>query len=276
MLWIAAVAGVLLAGVAARAPSYGAPPDAPAPAASEVGEEAAEASTGDSMSWEWIVQSGGWLMYVLGGLSVLTVTLVIYFFVVLRNNQVTPRNLHRELIQRIRSGAIEEARKTCEYYPCPLSAVALAAIDHTRNIPEENASLLKDVMEGEGSRQSESLQGQTQYLLDIAVVSPMIGLLGTVFGMLRAFSSVALDVAKAKPVVLAEGVSQALVTTAFGLIVGIPAMMFYAYFRRKVSRQVSVLEAASADILTALLSRQSGLESPAGDAMGTLLSEESR
>ena len=84
----------------------------------------------------------------------------------------------------------------------------------------------------------------------------MIGLLGTVFGMLRAFGSVARDIASAKPVVLAEGVSQALVTTAFGLIVGIPAMMFYAYFRRRAAKQISHLEAASTDILTALMSKR--------------------
>jgi len=92
-------------------------------------------------------------------------------------------------------------------------------------------------------------------LQDIAVISPMVGLLGTVFGMLRAFSSVALNEAAAKPVVLAQGVSQALITTAFGLIVGIPAMMFYAYFRRKAAKQVSHLESAAAEVLTALLGK---------------------
>lgn len=217
------------------------------PGAAPLGEE--------GMSWQWIMESGGWLMYVLGLMSVVTVTLVIYFFVVLRGAQIAPRELQRELVHRIRTGTLEEARKTCEYQPCPLSAVTLAAVDHFRSVPHRNPSLLKDIMEGEGSRQAESMLGQTQYLLDIAVVSPMIGLLGTVFGMLRAFSSVALDIAAAKPVALAHGVSQALVTTAFGLIVGIPAMLFYAYFRRRASKQVAALEAASADVLTALLSR---------------------
>ena len=108
----------------------------------------------------------------------------------------------------------------------------------------------------EGGRQAETIQGQTQYLLDIAAVAPMVGLLGTVFGMLRAFSSIALDIAKAKPILLASGVSQALVTTAFGLMVGIPAMMFYAYFRRQSSKMVSHLESSSSDVLTALLSKR--------------------
>ena len=214
---------------------------------------AAGDGVGESMSWRQVLRSGGWLMYVLAGLSVLGVAFIIYFFAVMRAGQVAPRALHREVVEKIRAGAVDDARRVCEYRPCAFSAVVLAALDYMRSIPEADPTLLKDVAEGEGSRQAEALQGQTQYLLDIAVVSPMVGLLGTVFGMLRAFSSVALDIANAKPVVLAAGVSQALITTAFGLIVGIPAMMFYAYFRRRSAMVVSHLESASTDVLTALL-----------------------
>ncbi len=64
------------------------------------------------------------------------------------------------------------------------------------------------------------------------------------------------DIAQAQPIVLAEGVSKALITTAFGLIVGIPAMVFYAFFRRKSAKVISHLESASADILTAVLSKR--------------------
>jgi biopolymer transport protein ExbB len=83
----------------------------------------------------------------------------------------------------------------------------------------------------------------------------MLGLLGTVMGMLKAFGSVATDVASAKPVVLAAGVSQAIVTTIFGLLVAIPAMVAYAYFRRRASRQIAALEAASTALVTAVTSR---------------------
>ena len=72
-------------------------------------------------------------------------------------------------------------------------------------------------------------------------------------GMLRAFNAVALDIAKAKPMILAAGVSQALITTAAGLLVGIPAMIFYSYFRGRSSRLIASLEAVSADLLGELL-----------------------
>jgi biopolymer transport protein ExbB len=85
----------------------------------------------------------------------------------------------------------------------------------------------------------------------------MIGLLGTVVGMLQAFNAVALDLAKAKPMLLAGGVSLALITTVAGLIVAIPAMIAFAYFRNRASGLVARLEMASTDLLTHLLGRVS-------------------
>lgn len=211
---------------------------------------------GETMQWREIIEYGGVVMYVLGAVSVLTLAFVFYFAVVLRNAQVAPRPLFRELIEKVGGGMFDDARRACEYRPSPLSHVTMAALEHVRSVPNVDPVMLKDIVEGEGSRQAESIQGQTQYLLDIAVVAPMIGLLGTVFGMLRAFSAVALDIAQAKPIVLAAGVSQALITTAFGLIVGIPAMVFYAFFRRRAAKVVSHLESASLEILTVLLSKR--------------------
>ena len=220
-------------------------------------EAVADGTAAHVLTWQEILKSGGWPMLILGFISILLVAFVIYFFVVLRLPQVAPGALHRVLLESIRSDSLDGARKACEYRPCPLASVGLAAMDYVRDVAEVNPTLLRDVIEGEGARQGESFMGQTQYLLDIAVIAPMVGLLGTVFGMLEAFSAVAYDVAKAKPVYLASGVSQALVTTAFGLIVGIPAMAFYAYFRRQASRMVSHLESASTEIMTALLGRRS-------------------
>ena len=209
------------------------------------------------VDWLQLMSGGGWLMIVLGIMSILTIAFVVYFLVVLRPSQVAPDSLHRLLVETISSGAVDDARKACQYRPCPLSAVAMAALNYVRTMGDADPPLLKDVVEGEGGRQAVTIQGQTQFLLDIAVIAPMVGLLGTVFGMLRAFRSVALDIASAKPVVLAEGVSLALRTTAFGLVVGIPAMIFYACFRRRASKLISYLEAASTDVMTALLSRRS-------------------
>jgi biopolymer transport protein ExbB len=192
----------------------------------------------------------------LGLLSVLTLAMIIYLLVVLRKNQVVPEPLRSELMEKLRAGELEDARRLCGFRRGPLSAVVLSAIDHIKSMPEMEPMLLRDVVEGEGSRQSESIQGQTQYLMDIAVVAPMIGLLGTVFGMMIAFNAVSDQIAVVRPTALISGVNKAMVTTAFGLVVGIPAMMFYAYFRNRATKLVVLLETASAELFTTLLSRR--------------------
>lgn len=249
VLVVLSVAGAIGLGWLCSAVAQTAPAVVPAAVADTSGSLGPRA-----MSLGQIMRTGGGVMYVLAGASFLTVAFVVYFFATIRVAHVVPRFLHRELVEKIRAGSLDDVRRACEYRPCALSSVVLAAIDYIRSSPEVNPELLKDVMEGEGARQSDSIQGQTQYLLDIAVLSPMLGLLGTVYGMLQAFNAVALEGAVARPVMLASGVSRALVATAFGLIVGIPAMAFYGIFRRKASKVVSYLEVASVDVLTALSS----------------------
>ncbi len=189
-------------------------------------------------------------------LSIFALALIIYFLVVLRKGQVVPELLRRELMEKLQSGNMEDARRLCSFRGGALSAVVLSALEHLKNIPDADAMLLRDVVEAEGARQAESIEGQPQLLMDIAVVSPMIGLLGTVLGMMMAFNAVADQVAIVRPTALVAGVNDAMLTTAIGLIVGIPAMMFYAYFRRRASRLISMLEVASGELVMTLLSRR--------------------
>jgi len=192
----------------------------------------------------------------LGVHSVLTLAMILYLLVVLRKGQVVPEPLRSELMEKLRAGDIEDARRLCGFRRGPLSAVLLTALDHMKSMPDIDPMLLRDVVEGEGARQSESIQGQTQYLMDISVVAPMIGLLGTVFGMMIAFNAVSDQIAVVRPTALIAGVNKAMITTAFGLVVGIPAMMAYAYFRNRSAKLVSLLETASAELFTTLLSRR--------------------
>jgi biopolymer transport protein ExbB len=208
---------------------------------------------GMSLREAW--RCGGWIMWVLAGGSVIGLALSLYLFWTLRTSQMTPPSLLSELLMTVKSGDLAAARRACEARPSPLARIALTAFDHLRNTTATEPALLRADVEAEGIRQAEAIQGETQLLLDLSVIAPMLGLLGTVLGMLKAFGSVATDVASAKPVVLAAGVSQAIVTTIFGLLVAIPAMVAYAFFRRRASRQIAALEAASTALATAVTSR---------------------
>lgn len=225
-----------------------------------IAQEAATAAAGApatanayGMSFRQAWACGGLIMWVLAGLSVFALALVFYFLTTLRTNAVSPYNLLSDILQQVRANDLNEVRRLCDRRPCPLSSVVLASLDCLRNVPSCDMTLLRSATEAEGSRQADAIQGQTEFLLDVSTISPLLGLLGTVVGMLRAFGSLATDVASAKPVVLAAGVSQALVTTVFGLIVAIPCMGFYAWFRRRASRQISNLEAASSEVMTAII-----------------------
>lgn len=211
------------------------------------------AEPGQAMTLGELFDKGGSLMYVLSALSVIGVAMILYCFAVLRRETVLPASFRRDVLSRIGAGKWEEVRALCQDTPSPLSEIALAALEYSQAAPTLDATMLKEVVESEGTRQAGEIQGQTQYLLDVAVIAPMVGLLGTVFGMIKAFNVVALDLAKAKPMLLAAGVSEALITTAAGLIIGIPVMAFYAFFRGRAARLVSLLESAAGDILTAFL-----------------------
>lgn len=203
-----------------------------------------------------MLSRGGLVMVVLGLMSVVGLALVIYFFVILRRSQVVPALLKDDVLDKLEAGEWADARSACGYKPCAFSEVAISAIDYARSGDQPDPALLKDVIEGEGGRQALIIQGQTQYLFDLAVLAPMVGLLGTVFGMIHAFNAVALDLTKAKPMLLAAGVGEALVATAAGLIVGIPTMAFYAFFRNRAARIIAELEVASGQVMNVLLSKR--------------------
>ena len=121
--------------------------------------------------------------------------------------------------------------------------------------PKAVAEIVKRVAaakdhEAEGARIAREANAAVDWLADVAAIAPLVGLLGTVLGMFKAFGGIASDVAAgAKPVVLAQGVSQAIVTTILGLAVAIPSLVAYAVMRRRAAKRISELEAAAEEVL---------------------------
>lgn len=220
--------------------------------AQEAVAPAAESIAPQLMTLRQIIETGGWLMYVLGAMSIAVVALILYFILALRREQVVPAALLERVRADIRAGRLVEAEAACRANSSAMASILAAALEYAIRSPKPDPGLLREIVEGEGGRQATMIQNQTQYLLDIGVIAPMVGLLGTVMGMLTAFNAVALDLAKAKPMLLAGGVSQALITTVAGLIVAIPAMIAYAFFRGRTSRLISDMEKSAAEQITLL------------------------
>ena len=229
--------GWLLAATAARAGT-----DAAGPAA-------------EMLTTAEILRMGGWLMYALAGLSVLGLALIVYYAMVLRARNVAPAAQALRLRELLKEKRGRDARELCAQQPTALAAVAAAGLDFLRENPAAKPGILKEVMESEGARQAGRMQNMIHYLLDLSAVAPMVGLLGTVLGMLKAFNSVAFDLAKARPMELAAGVGQALITTIAGLIIAIPAMIAYAWFRGRVIKLIGQMEGSATDLLAIMENR---------------------
>jgi biopolymer transport protein ExbB len=200
-----------------------------------------------------IFARGGILMYPLALLSILTLAMIIYFGIIMQRQQMIPARFVTALQGLIREGKLSEARALCHTSTCAVAAVLESAIDYSiRCGGRPDSGLLREIIEGEGARQATLMQNQTQYLQDIGVIAPMIGLLGTVWGMLKAFNAVAIESVGARPIQLAGGVSLSLITTAGGLAVAIPAMAGYFFFRNRAAKLTAELEVTAAKLLLEL------------------------
>lgn len=198
--------------------------------------------------WQ-VVLSGGPVMIPLGILSVIAVMLVlIYLFTMRRGAVVTKRYMATAdalLRKRDYLGLLAISNRHRE----AVARIMQRTLDFVTQHPEATITQAREIAETEGTRQAAALNQRIAYLADIGTIAPMLGLFGTVLGMIKSFSVVASDIVASRPIMLAEGVSEALVTTATGLVIGIPAMAAYAFFRGRVQSLIAELEAASTQLM---------------------------
>ena len=194
-------------------------------------------------------QYGGPLMWVLAALSVLALAKIIVLIIAHRRGSLSPRALVSDVFSRLQAKDYGETRRLCDRRPCAFATLVLAALDAVRGTPAGVKPPVAQAVETAGSHVAERLQASVDWLADLAAIAPLVGLLGTVLGMFQAFGGIANDLAaNARPVVLAQGVSQAIVTTVFGLVVAIPCLLAYAFLRRRTARRIAGLESLAVDL----------------------------
>ena len=187
--------------------------------------------------------------------SVVAVTLIIYYFLALRGSRVATDAFRRTAAEAIRKGDLAGLAEAARQEPQALARVVESALAFAAANPEASGAAIREVAQAEGNRQSAALTQLAVYLMDVGVLAPMLGLFGTVVGILRSFGSIASEATPMRTMLLAGGVSQALVATAAGLVVGITSMFFYSWFRGRVQALISDLEAAATPLVGALLAR---------------------
>lgn len=214
--------------------------------------------------YELIKNQGGPIIYPLAVISVVTVVLIFFFFITIRRNRVVSDRFMRNAEILIRKedylGLINECNRTNE----SMARIAENAVEFMTKNTGASFNEVREVAMAEGSRQSGVLNNRISYLSDIGSISTMLGLLGTVIGMIVTFIRISQgNVDGVQQMKVAEGVYPALITTGIGLSIGIVALIFYSIFRGRVQKYISELESASTHLL-ALLAAQHSKRKPAG------------
>ncbi|MFQ5965195.1 MAG: MotA/TolQ/ExbB proton channel family protein [Candidatus Scalinduaceae bacterium] len=227
--------------------------------------------------WQMAVQ-GGPVMLPIAALSIFVVALGFYCLFAIRKNAIVPKNFISGLKNEIKVGNLHTAANIC-HSPTPLICGVLLpgllkVVNYINYIEKNDSqkndttfytmafSSIREIIEAEGSRLASRLRQRVVWFSHVGIIAPMFGLLGTVFGMIRAFSSIAYKVEFGKPLLLASAISEAMVTTAGGLTVGIFSMILFFYFHSKTNKIIYDMEADSESIVDAINMATSGLSLP--------------
>ncbi len=184
-----------------------------------------------------LVKSGGWVMVPILLCSVIAMAIIAERFWTLQRRRIAPGDLVAQVWQWAKAGHLSEERIRNLGRDSPLGRILAAALTSR----DQDREIMKESIEDVGRHVVHDLERYLNTLGTIASITPLLGLLGTVIGMIKVFAVITTQ-GVGDPGVLAGGISEALLTTAAGLTVAIPSLMFYRYFRGRVDELVVTME----------------------------------
>lgn len=194
-----------------------------------------------------LIKAGGWVMWPIILCSVAALAIVGERFWSLQKKYVAPANLLAQVQQLLERNELEPSHLAALRDSSPLGRVLAAGLvnrDHDREI-------VKEAVESTGRHVVPELERYLRSLGTIAAITPFLGLFGTVIGMIQMFSGIGQH-GVGDPSIVAAGISTALITTAAGLAVAIPSLMFYRYFRGRVNALILDMEAEAIKLVEIL------------------------
>jgi biopolymer transport protein ExbB len=232
-------------------PTMAAPQSLPAGATLE-GATDVTAERASTRSLLAVLKDGGPILIPIAGCSFLLCIFVFERAICLRRGRVIPRPFVKRFIHQLQQEELPqfEALRLCLENKSPVAEVFAAAVKKWGRPSVEVEQAVLDT----GERVANRLRKYLRLFHGISTVSPLLGLLGTVLGMISCFNAVATSDAMGRPELLAAGISQALITTATGLSVAIPALIAHLYFVGRVDRLVMEIDALSQDVVNAIAS----------------------
>jgi biopolymer transport protein ExbB len=190
-----------------------------------------------------IIHAAGWPIYFLLAVSVIAVALIIERFMILRKEKIIPGGLLEKVLTAYQKQGVSEDMLEKLSQDSPLGQVLASGLRNYRS----SRDVMKDAIEEAGSAVAHELERFLTTLGTIATISPLMGLFGTVVGMIEIFGSQ--SPTGSNPQELAHGISVALYNTGFGLVIAIPAMIFFRHFRGRVEGFVVEMEQQAAKLV---------------------------
>ena len=190
-----------------------------------------------------IIQAAGWPIYFLLAVSIIAVALIIERFMILRKQKIVPGGLLEKVLAAYQKQGVSEDMLENLSQDSPLGQVLASGLRNYKS----SRYVMKDAIEEAGSAVAHELERFLTTLGTIATISPLMGLFGTVVGMIEIFNSQ--SPTGSNPQELAHGISVALYNTAFGLVIAIPAMIFFRHFRGRVEGFVVEMEQQAAKLV---------------------------
>lgn len=197
-------------------------------------------ASGTEISFWQTITAGGMIGYLILSMSLVSLAFIVEHFLSIRRERLLPSALIEGLEHKLAGEKHEEAAKLCEQDDSYLATVVGAGLTQVGAM--FGFFDMQNAMQEASERELSKLYRKLEYLTFIASCAPMLGLLGTVTGMISAFNEIAQTEGAARPSQLAGGISEALVTTCLGLIVAIPTMFFVSHFRNRIQSYVGEAE----------------------------------
>lgn len=232
-----------------------------APVASMQNGQAAEESPIPTRNLLSIVRDGGELMIPLLVCSFILMVVVFERIICLAPRRIIPGPFVKRFSKQLRQGQLDrdEAIRLCQESGSPVAKVFEAAAVKWGRASVEIEQAVLDA----GERVANTLRRNLRVINGVATISPLLGLLGTVVGMIRAFNAIAMVEGMGRPGLLAGGIGQALLTTAAGLSIAIPALIFYMYFVSRVDRLIVRIDTLSQEVVDLIAAKAQPSQPPA-------------
>jgi len=252
-MMIALLVGLLAVGLTTLAQEAAPAEKAAAPAGEAAGAEEETAAQPQGLSFVRVVTGSGILGIILWlGLlacSVAGTALIVDSLITIRAKKIVPQTLVEAVREAMAQGDIVKALKHCEEEPGPLANILSAGFSNV----QEGFEAVQDAVGVAAEMESEKLLQRVTYLNVVGSLAPMLGLLGTVQGMIYAFATLGTQQAgAAQQAMLALNISQALFTTAAGLSIAVPTLGFFYYFRNRAAKIILGMEAMTLDLIKSL------------------------